>query len=191
VMNPLEQLLDFIDTGEGHCLGLFKPGLFCSIVDGMGGVIARRTFILHTSSRPTIFLEWLVIAGAVIAWRRGERRVAGIAALVLLVVWGIDTLGAVRGLKMEYFIFTDPLVIIAAALLLATLADLQRHRWFYPATAALLALHFVQSNVESVKFTLMRRQPLMFCEPHFYYTKRIETYSFCPQLRGERPPPGK
>jgi hypothetical protein len=180
VMNPLEQLLSFAVTSDKGCLGLPPGGLFCSLVDGVAGVIARRSFILHTSSRPTIFLEWLVIAGAIFAWRRGEKKLAGIVALMLLVVWGIDTLGTLRGLKMEYFIYTDPLVIIAAALLFAGLPQLLQHRWFFAAGVAFIALHVVQSHVESVKFTLMQRKPLAFCAPHFHYTKRIEGYSFCP-----------
>jgi hypothetical protein len=180
VMNPLEQLLDFAVTGEGRCLGLLPSGLFCSLIDGVSGVIARRTFILHTSSRPEIFLEWLVIAGAVLAWRRGEKKIAGIVALMLLVVWGIDTLGTLRGLKMEYFIYTDPLVIIAAALLLSTLVDLQSHRWVFPVGIVFFILQIGLSHVESVKFTLMQRQPLAFCKPHFHYTKRLNGYSFCP-----------
>jgi hypothetical protein len=187
VMNPLEQLLDFAQVKDARCFGLVSGGLFCSLIDGVSGVIARRTFILHTSSRPTIVLEWLVIAGGVLAWRRGEKKLAGIVALTMLVVWGIDTLGTLRGLKMEYFLYTDPLVIIAAALLLATLADLQNHPWVFPLGIALFVIHIVLSQAESVKHTFMRRQPLVFCEPHFHYTKRLEGYSFCPAAGGSPP----
>ena len=95
-------------------------------------MIARRTFVLSSSPRPTIFLEWFVIAATVIAIRRREWRLVLQVAALMLTDWGIDTLGMARGLKQEYFLLTDPLVIIAAALLVAKLTDLQRHRWTYP-----------------------------------------------------------
>jgi hypothetical protein len=112
-------------------------------------------------------------------------------ALILLVVWGMDTLGTLRGLKMEYFIYTDPLVVIAAALLLSTLVDLQSHRWVFPVGIVFLALHIGMSQIESVKFTLAKRLPLAFCQPHFHYTKRLEGYSFCPPPRASLYPRGQ
>jgi len=42
---------------------------------------------------------------------------------------GIDALGVRRGLKSEYFIFTDPLIIIAGAILLDCLSDLRFRKW--------------------------------------------------------------
>ena len=38
--------------------------------------------------------------------------------MLLLAAIGIDALGVRRGLKSEYFIFTDPLIILAGAILL-------------------------------------------------------------------------
>jgi len=54
------------------------------------------------------------------------------ALALLLAAIAIDTLGVRRGLKSEYFIFTDPLIILAGAVLLDTLSDLRFHRWTYP-----------------------------------------------------------
>ena len=78
-------------------------------------MLARYTFVLHPSPRPTRFLTWLIVPGIVYAWRRGERQVAIQALLLLLAAIGIDALGVRRGLKSEYFIFTDPLIILAGA----------------------------------------------------------------------------
>ena len=86
-------------------------------------VLARYTFVLHSSPRPTVFLTWLIVPGIIVAWRRGERLAAIQALALLLAAIGIDALGIRRGLKSEYFIFTDPLIIIAGAILLDCLSD--------------------------------------------------------------------
>ena len=69
----------------------------------------------------------------------------------MLVDWGVDTLGMIRGLKQEYFLLTDPLAIIAAALLIAKLTDLKRHRWTYPIGVVLIGVHLVISQAEPIK----------------------------------------
>jgi len=81
-------------------------------------VLARYSFVLHSSPRPTVFLTWLIVPGIVVAWRRGERQAAIQALMLLLTAIGIDALGVRRGLKSEYFIFTDPLIILSGAMLL-------------------------------------------------------------------------
>ena len=90
----------------------------CCCSTGVASVLARYSFVLHSSPRPTVFLTWLIIPGIVYAWRRGERLAAIQALLLLLAAIGIDALGVRRGLKSEYFIFTDPLIILAGAILL-------------------------------------------------------------------------
>ena len=127
------------------------------------GVIARRTFVLSSSPRPTIFLEWFVIAATVIAIRRREWRLVLQVAALMLTDWGIDTLSMARGLKQEYFLLTDPLAIIAAALLIAKLTDLQRHRWTYPVGAALIVAHILVSQAEPVKHIFSTDGPDVIC----------------------------
>ena len=98
-------------------------------------MLARYTFVLHSSPRPTVFLTWLIVPGIVYAWRRGERLAAIQALMLLLAAIGIDALGVRRGLKSEYFVFTDPLIILAGAILLDSLSDLRFHKWAYPVAA--------------------------------------------------------
>ena len=162
------------------------------MIEGFANVIARHTWILQSSSRPTIFLQWLVIAMAVVAWRRGEKQLVAGVAVMLLTVWGIDTLGMSRGLKMEYFCFGDPLVVMAAALLLASLPDLQRHRWAFPIGIAFFASHILIGLSPPVKFTLTQRPPSQeFCKPHFYYTKQVASFHYCQEAQGARTPKAK
>lgn len=186
VLNPIEKLFEFatwsqIDLRETKTV--FTGEMARHLMDGFFSTLARRTFILDTSPRPTIFLEWLVIAMAVIAWRRSEHKLVLQIMVLMTAVWGIDTIGMLRGLKLEYFILTDPLVIIAAALLLARLVDLRNHRWTYPIGATLIAAHFTVSQAEPVKHMFKRSGPEGSCEIHPDYFKRIERFYFCAPYR--------
>ena len=72
-------------------------------------------------------------------------------------MFAVDTLQAARALKQDYFNYTDPLIIIAGAGLLAKLTDLQSHRWTYPIGAALIALHVAFSQAEPIKHAFLLR----------------------------------
>jgi len=82
---------------------------------------------------------------------------------------GVDSLGIRRGLKAEYFILTDPLIIIASLILLDRLTDLRFHRWAYPLGVALVALHVGVSQAEPVKLLTSHRSPERICEWNRYY----------------------
>ena len=78
-------------------------------------------------------------------------------------------LGVRRGLKAEYFIFSDPLIIIAGAVLLDRLRDLGFHKWAFPIAATLLGLHIAFSQAEPVKYAFKRTGPESTCEWNAYY----------------------
>ena len=119
VVNPLEKMLTFADASTADAASGSSPwGILLLLLDGIGSVLARYTFVLHSSPRPTVFLTWLIVPGIVYAWSRGEKLAAVQALMLLLAAIGIDTLDVRRGLKSEYFIFTDPLIILAGAILL-------------------------------------------------------------------------
>ena len=165
VMNPLEEMITFADPSAASAVdsgNLFS--IFSLFVSGMAGVLRRYTFVLFTSPRPTVFLTWLIFPGIIYAWRRGERQAAAQATLLMLCAVGIDALGIRRGLKAEYFILTDPLIIIAGMILLERLTDLRLHRWAYPIGLALVALHVGISQAEPVKQLTSRRDPERICE---------------------------
>ena len=139
------------------------------LLQGIGSVLARYTFVLHSSPRPTVFLVWLIIPGIVVAWRRGERLAALQSLLLLLAAIGIDALGVRRGLKSEYFIFTDPLIILAGAILLDRMSDLRFHKWAYVAGMTLFALHIAVGQAEPVKYAFKRTGPESICEWNRHY----------------------
>jgi hypothetical protein len=144
-------------------------GILLLLLDGAASVLARYTFVLHSSARPTVFLTWLIVPGIIFAWRRGERLAAIQALVLLLAAIGIDALGVRRGLKSEYFIFTDPLIIIAGAILLDCLSDLRFHKWAYPVAATLFGLHIAVGQAEPIKYALKRSGPESTCQWSRYY----------------------
>jgi hypothetical protein len=183
VMNPLEQL-DYWARASNPHLGeggsILSWAMIGSLLRGIGTVLATRTFILDPSARPTIFLEWFVIVATVFAWRRGQLKLVAQAALLMCTVWAVDTTSTIRGLQIAYFIYTDPLVIIAASLLLSGLVEIQTHRWAYQIGGVLIGVHIVMSLAEPVKHTFQYSRPMAFCVEHADHTLRIQTFSFCP-----------
>jgi hypothetical protein len=171
VLNPLEKMLQIADLHGAQGAGM-SAGVD-ALVGGIVGVLRRYTFVLTTSARPTVFLIWLIIPGIVWAWRQGARQIALQAALLVLTATAVDTLGVRRGLKVEYFVFTDPLIILAGALLLSRLGRLMTGRWTYPIGIALIALHIGISQAEPVKYALMRSGPEGICVWNLSYLPQM------------------
>lgn len=174
VLNPLEEMLTFADPQAISAAGANGP--FAAIgllLSGVLSVLQRYTFVLFTSPRPAVFLTWLILPGIVYAWRRGERQAALQAAMLMVSAIGIDALGVRRGLKAEYFILTDPLIIIAGMILLDRMSDFRFHRWAYAIGATLIALHVGISQAEPVKLMTRRAGPEGICEWNQHYLPRL------------------
>ena len=164
VVNPLEKMLTFADANTTDVAnGPGLSGILLLLLDGVGSVLARYTFVLHPSPRPTVFLTWLIVPGIISAWRRGETLAATQALVFLLAAIGIDALGVRRGLKSEYFIFTDPLIILAGAILLDSLSDLRFRKWTYPVAMVLFGLHIAVGQAEPIKYAFKRSGPESIC----------------------------
>jgi hypothetical protein len=170
VLNPLEKMLTFADaTTTDAANGTSLWGLLSLVIDGIGSVLARYSFVLHSSPRPTVFLTWLIVPGIIVAWRRGERQAAVQALVLMLAAIGIDALGVRRGLKSEYFIFTDPLIILSGAILLDTISDLRFRRWTYPVAMVMFGLHIAVGQAEPIKYAFMHRGPEPICQWNGHY----------------------
>jgi hypothetical protein len=170
VANPIEKMLTFADAGTADLAnGASLRAIVLPLFEGLASVLARYTFVLHSSPRPTVFLTWLIIPGIVVAWRRGEKQTALQALVLLLAAVAIDAIGVRRGLKSEYFVFTDPLIILAGAILLDRMSSFRFHRWAYPIAATLVGLHLVIGQAEPVKYALKRAGPEPVCEWNRYH----------------------
>jgi hypothetical protein len=165
VANPLEKMLTFADAGTANAANGSNPlAVVLLLLDGLASVLARYTFVLHSSPRPTVFLIWLIVPGIIWAWRQGERLAVLQALALMAAAIGIDTLGVRRGLKIEYFIFTDPLIILAGAILLERLGDLRFHKWAFPIAATLFGLHVAVGQAEPIKYAFKRSGRESICE---------------------------
>ena len=158
---------------------VLNHNLFALLLHGFGTVMAVHIFVLHTSSRPTLMLEWLAIAGSAILWRRGERVLPGQIALLILITWGLDTAFTLRGLKLEYSVYSDPLLIIAAALAAARFPELQSSLRAQKIAACTFILYIAWAHVEPVKPLLSRSGPEEDCLWIPTYLKSVETFPFC------------
>lgn len=169
-LNPLEKMLTYADASAADAAngsGLWQIPLL--LLEGVASVLARYSFVLHSSPRPTVFLTWLIVPGIILAWRRGEKPAAPQALVLLLAAIAIDALGVRRGLKSEYFIFTDPLIILAGAILLDSLSDLRFYKWTYAVAIVLSGLYIAVGQAEPVKYAFMRRGPESICEWNQHY----------------------
>jgi hypothetical protein len=183
VFNPVEKMLQFVDAGTAAATnqtGL--GGIVRLLLDGVVSVAARYSFVLHSSPRPTVFLTWLIVPGIGYAWLRGEKQAAIQSFLLMMAAVGIDALGVRRGLKSEYFIFTDPLIILAGVLLVDRMADLRLHKWARPVAWVLFTLQIVISQAEPIKYAFMRRSPESVCEWNQYYMP-LMPLPWCPPAR--------
>jgi hypothetical protein len=170
VFNPLEKMLTFADASTSSAANGSSPvAILLLLLEGLASVFARYTFVLHSSPRPAVFLTWLIFPGIVYAWRHGKKQVALQSLLLMGAAIGIDAITVRRGLKIEYFIFTDPLIILAGALLLDSMRNLRFHKWAYPIAATLIGLHIAVGQAEPIKYAFRRTGPASICEWSPYY----------------------
>jgi hypothetical protein len=170
VFNPLEKMLTFADASTSNVAKGSSPvAVVALLLQGLASVFARYTFVLHSSPRPAVFLTWLIFPGIVYAWRQGKKQVAVQSLLLMGAAIGIDAITVRRGLKIEYFIFTDPLIILAGAILLDSMRYLRFHKWAYPIAATLIGLHIAVGQAEPIKYAFKRTGPASICEWSPYY----------------------
>jgi hypothetical protein len=179
VINPLEKMLVFADANTADAAKGSGLAILALLVEGFASVLARYSFVLHSSPRPTVFLTWLIIPGIIFAWRRGERLAALQSLVLILAAIGIDALGVRRGLKIEYFIFTDPLIALAGAIVIEALPDLRLHKWAYGIAVTLFGLHIALSQAEPIKYAFKRSGPESVCEWSPYYMPLLRL-PWCP-----------
>lgn len=176
VINPIERMMSYAIPYDTDA-NLQKLG--SSLLADIGLVLARLSYVFHTSFRPAVFLMWLVIPGVIYAWIKGERALALQTGALMAVVFGIDLLGARRGLKPEYWIFTDPLIIIAGAMLLEKFPHVRRARYAMAIALALFVAHIAVSQASRVRVVISRSGPDPICTWNNFYMPQMKL-PFCP-----------
>lgn len=171
VVNPIEKMLTFAVLSPAD-VGNWQSALKILSVDLLS-VLKRYTFFLHSAARPTVFLIWLILPGIVYACISNRKQVALQALLLMLVATGVDTLGVRRGLKSEYFILTDPLIILAGAILLDALVEQPKNGWAVATGIGLFIGHIVVSQAEPVKHVMKRSGPEYICDWNQLYEPQL------------------
>jgi hypothetical protein len=181
VANPIEHMFASAALGASslvHESQVLTVAFAAALAKGLAQSLAMHSFVFSTSARPTLLLEWFAIAGAVVLWRRGEHRLPLQIAFLILAAWVVDAVFSLRSLQTQYFVYTDPLLILAAALAIARLPDLQTRRWAQHAGVALLVIYVVWAHLEPVKAVLRHNQPQETCVWLPPFTSKIE-FPFC------------
>ncbi len=161
--------------------GISIAHLLWKIMAGAYEVFAHMTFVLHSSSRATMFLQWIVLAGLMLAWRNGQRLLVGQVALLLLVAFGLDLVATFRGAKVEYGIFADCVIVIAAAWLFGHLPNLLADRRAFIIGALFIAIAVPLGQFEVVKAAwLSRTGPEPTCAWVGHYVSLVERFPYCP-----------
>jgi hypothetical protein len=182
VANPLEHMFVFASAGTAAFANeprLISDALFSILAKGFAKAMAMHSFVLATSARPTLLLEWFAIAGAIVLWRRGERKLPLQVGLLIVAVWGLDTVFTLRGLQIPYFVYTDPILILAAVLILAHLPDLQHRPWAQKLALGVLVVYVTWAHLEPVKHALTRGAPQETCEWAPSLLEHVERFPFC------------
>jgi hypothetical protein len=179
VITPIDSLYAYVSNPSFECVRQGPCQLsLASALGWLKEMLMQHSFVLKTTPRPAIFLEWAVIAGMVIAFRRGRHQLALQVLFLIGAVLAIDTATAARDLKQDYFQFTDPLIVIAATLLIAQVTTLQYGRWAFLFGAALIVTHAVFSQAEPVKHAFKRSGPEADCV-FLDRLQRMEPFPFC------------
>jgi hypothetical protein len=182
ITHPVEHMFVYASWSHPEFVGnsqVLSGSLLATLLRGFATTMAAHTFVLHSSSRPTLMLEWLAIAGAIILWLRGERRLVGQVGLLLLITWGLDTAFTLRGLKLEYFIYTDPFLIIAAALVATRFANLEIPMRTQKVAVCLFLLYIIWGQAAPVKPLFSHSDPKEECWWIALNLSKVEQFPFC------------
>jgi hypothetical protein len=180
--HPIEHMFVFAAVTRpelgAHVIG---QGLVLGLAHGLLSSLALHSLVLKPTWRATLISEWFAIGAAVVAWRRGARLVVLQVALLIVSAWLVDAVFYLRDIKMSYAIYTDPLLVLAGACMLAQFPGLfvaqRARRW----AMALAVIAIISSQSEAAKWTLSRKRPgENSCSWLPHYVPGVPRFPFCP-----------
>jgi hypothetical protein len=181
VANPIEHMAVFASANPALSqeTQILSATLFTTLAMGVGRSLAVHSFVFSPSGRPTLLLEWFAIAGTAVMWRSGERRAAMQVGLLIVAAWGIDAMFSVRNLQLAYAVYTDPLLIDAAAMVLARFPELQKSPRVQNAALGLVMIYVVWGHLEPVRQAITRGYPEETCLWLPFMLKQAGPFSIC------------
>ena len=177
VTHPIEHLFYFA-TWSTKALAdqtqVLNGTLFEKFFAGFG-----RALLAH-DYEPVFLLELFAIVGAVVAWRRGDRLLPLQVLMLVVVVLGLDAAFTLRHVAIAYFVYTDPLLILAAALVAVRFPEWQQWAWKRKATLAIVVFCILWGNHPPVRQLLFAtHDPKLACEWLPSYLSRIGPFPYC------------
>jgi len=181
VVRPIEHMSVFASANPALSQEpqILSAALLATLATGVGRALAVHSFVFDPTGRPTLLLEWFAIAGTVVIWRSGERRAAMQIGLLILAAWGLDAMFSVRNLQLAYAVYTDPLLIIAAAMVLVRFPELQKVPRVQNAALGLMTIYLVWGHLEPVRQAITRGHPEESCQWFPVMLKQAGPFSIC------------
>jgi hypothetical protein len=181
--HPIEHMFVFASwasPGLADEPQILNPTLFGLLVRGTISSMVEHASFLHPSHRPTLLLEWLAIVGSVVLWRRGDRAAPVQVGMLLMLAWGLDALSTLRGHSPDmYFIYSDPLLIIAAALVAARFPQMHKSLPAQILAVCLFSASIVWAHTQPGTRFSVRAPPVEPCSWLTSYLKGLDGLPFC------------
>ena len=178
VANPLEHLQGYSAGSGATILSQSAGTMVQTLAAAIGKSLAIHTFVLGPMHRPTLIVEWLAWAGAIIAYRSGRKLLALQIALLIGCAIGEDAIFSLRQVKVYYLPYSDPPIILAGALALTQFKDRLMTPSFERATLALMIFYVLWGHAQPALAVYGKHDRGKVCGIVTLFTKRI-TIPYC------------
>jgi Dolichyl-phosphate-mannose-protein mannosyltransferase len=177
--HPIEHMFQFASISHPEMVGAtVTSGVLAHIGPALWEGVGSHAFFPNPTARPTLLIEWFAIVAAVFAWRKGATLPVLRVAALLVSAWAVDSAFALRGLKDAYLAYTDPLLILAGAVMLKEFPGLMVSPRARGWAIGLGCVSLLWAHVEPIKLTLSKRDQRAACEALPAYVPGIQ-FPFC------------
>jgi hypothetical protein len=173
VANPIEHL-QFYSAGDGAMVLYQSPwAIFQTVFRAIGKSFAIHTFVFAPTHRPTLLLEWLAWAGAYVAFRSNRKLMALQIVLLLGCSIAQDAMFSLRQVKVYYLPYSDPPIILAAALALSQFKAKIMMPIYQRAAVCLIVVYVIWGHAQPALAVYSRHNRGKVCGIVTQFTKRI------------------